>query len=327
MSTLNWTVVAAATDPARDGWADAAIIADVAAPRFVTWDEVVAEKASFQSGETVLFERMSGWDMPNPVAGQRARYREFATALAQLGAAVDDGGATLAAAVAPTLLTVDRAERDVFLRANGVPVLEGSDLDEAGRNILRPRFAATDDWIVDGWQKTLFLHRARDGFHVRRSPAEAVHGVRELKRITELLAADGIYAVANLHRAHLHNDYHDIRFALIDGEVTHAAGVVCGRTVHRPWYGGRRRELDAFLTRFGAARWEKLVLLAERTATLFPGVRSLGVDLCLDNAAAEYVFDVDPFGADLPGALGMKNTVGDGVPVRAAVLRALSAAS
>jgi hypothetical protein len=325
MRALNWTVVAAEDDPARQAWSDAANAADVAGPRFLDWDAALASEAGFRTGETVFVERMSGWDAPNPVGGQRDRYQEFTSALTRLGTAVDDGGATLAAPAAPTLLALDRAERDAFLREHGVPVLEPSDVGSAGKNIMRPRFAAADDWITDGWHTALSPHRSRDGFQVRRGPAEARVGVPEIEHIAELLAADGIHAVTDLHRVHLGGDFYDIRFALIDGKVTHTAGVVRERIVHKPWYGGRRRELDTFTSRFGEKRRDRLVRLAERTAALFPGVHSLGVDLCVDNAKAEYVFDVDPFGAELPGAVGVRGALGEGLSVRAAALRALSA--
>jgi hypothetical protein len=96
----------------------------------------------------------------------------------------------------------------------------------------------------------------------------------------------------------------------------------------REWYGGQRAEFDTFFRRFGAERWERLVALAERTATFFPGIRWLGVDLSLDNESAEYVFDVDPFGAFLPGLVGgLPNAAGKPATVRAAVLRSLSAGS
>jgi hypothetical protein len=58
------------------------------------------------------------------------------------------------------------------------------------------------------------------------------------------------------------------------------------------------------------------------------------VDLIMDNDKAEFVFDVDPFGASLPGIRGGLPSAGepqdaDGEPlsVRAAVLRALSVGS
>lgn len=329
MSILNWAVVAAEGDPARAEWKRAAQEVEVAAPRFVTWDAVLSSEAEFHAGETVFFERMSGWDAPNPVGGQGERYREFGTALAELGAAVDKSGAVLAAAVEPTLLTLDRTRLDGFLRENRFPVLGPGDLESAGGNILRSRFAASDDWIIDGWHTNLYPHRTRSGFEVWRAPAESSAGRREIQEIVGLLGADAVHAVADLHRVHLNSDFYDLRFAVVAGTVTHAAGVVRERIVHKEFYGGRRVELDKFLERFGAARWQKVVGLAERTAGLFPGIRSLGVDVILDNSDSEYVFDVNPFGAYLPGLLETRDAelvvTGENVSVKAAVLRSLSA--
>src|SRR5262249_53900780 len=161
----------------------------------------------FQPGETVFCERMSGWDAPNPVGGQRERYQEFATALADLAAAVDKSGAPLAAAGEPTLLTLDRTKRDDFLRENRIPVLDPSDLESAGSNILRPRFAATDDWIIDGWHTNLYPHRTRSGFEIRRAPAGSSGGRREIKQVVERLGADAIHAVADLHRVYLNSKF------------------------------------------------------------------------------------------------------------------------
>ena len=123
----------------------------------------------------------------------------------------------------------------------------------------------------------------------------------------------------------------------MDGKVTHAAGVAREEVVLREWYGGKRQEsthsCSVSASSGGNGWWQ----LAERTATYFPGIRSLGVDLIMDNDAAEYVFDVDPFGAYLPGLVGGLPSAGaaghdaeaeaEPLSVRAAVLRSLSADS
>ncbi len=323
-SPLNWVVVVADGDPVRAGWNRAAQAAGVAAPRFVTWASVLASEAGFRRGEHVFFERLHGWRPSNPVGGQRARHQAFEAAVRRLDATVAETGAVLVTAPETAVLALDRNDRDAFLRERGVPVLEPSDPMQAGTNIMQPRFAAADDWIADRSHTTLYPHYTRSGVEVRRGPAESSANALDIRNMAEMLEPDGIHAVAWLHRAYLDNDFYDMRFALVDGKVTHAAGVVRERIIAREWYGGRRRELADFQDRFGDARWSKLVALAERTAALFPGIRSLGVDVILDNFEAEYVFDVNPFGAHLPGLVGDPGTIGEGVSVRAAVLRSLS---
>jgi hypothetical protein len=327
MSALSWVVVATETDPARAEWMRAARDAGVAEPRVVPWSGVMGSEAEFHAGEVVFFERLHPEVPANPVGGQRARYESFAAALEQLGVATEKAGATLAAAPEKTLLALDRTKRDEFLRENDIPVLASSDLESAGNNIMRPRFAASDDWIIDGWRTQLFKHRSRTGPEVWRGPGEHSGDKAVMSELAGLLADDGIHAVDSLHRVHLDNAFHDIRFAIVDGVVTHAAGVIREQVVAREWYGGRRYELDNFLERFGAGRWERVVQLAERAATFFPGIRSLGVDLSMDNESSEYVFDIDPFGAHLPGLVGSSDTVGAGMSVRAAVLRSLATGS
>lgn len=325
-SVLTWAVVVAEDDPARGEWNRAARAAGVSAPRFVPWTSVLASEAEFQPGEYVLFERMHGWRPSNPVGGQRARYREFEAAVRRLDGTAARNGAVLVTAAETALLALDRNDRDAFLRERGIPVLEPSDPMQAGTNIMQPRFAAADDWVIDGRHTTLYPHHTRTGVEVWRSPAQSSANALDLRTMAEILEPEGLHAVAALHRVYLAGDFHDIRFALVDGKVAHAAGVVRERILARPWYGGRRRELENFLERFGDARWSKLVALAERTAALFPGIRSLGVDLILDNFEAEYVFDVVPFGASLPGLVGRPGTIGEGLSVQATVLRSLSAA-
>lgn len=325
MRTLCWAVVAADEDPARIRWVEAAHEAGVPEPRFVPWGSVLAGEADFHRGEYVICERLEGWAPSNPVGGQLKRYREFSAALTELDQAVSKAGALPVAAAAAMTLLLDRVERDGYLRNQGLPVLDGAQPGDRRSAISRSRYTASDDWIIDGWHSRLFLHRTRSGYEVWQSPAETWMDTAQLGRIAELLEPDGVHTVAGFHRCHLGNAFYDIRFAVIDGEVTHAAGVVREQFRARPWYGGRRRELEIFVERFGAERWQRLVALAERTAALFPEVRSLGVDLIADNHQAEYVFDVDPFGADLPGLVGGPGTAGAGLSVRAAVLQALSA--
>lgn len=325
---LMWAVVAAGDDPARARWNRAAQEAGVAAPRFATWASVLASEAEFRPGEYVFFERLRGWQPANPVGGQRARYQEFEAASRLLEATAAKTGAVLVAAAETTLLALDRDDRDAFLRERGIPVLEPSDPMRAGTNIMQPRFAAADDWLAAGRSTTLYPHRTRTGVEVWRGPAASSANALDIRNMAEILEPEGIHAVTSLSHVGLGHPLRDLRFGLVDGKVTHTAAVVREYVRPRPWYGGRRGGLEKIRDGFGEARWSKLVALAERTAALFPGIRSLGVDLILDRFDAErleYVFDVNPFGASLPGLAGNPGTIGDGLSVQATILRALSA--
>jgi hypothetical protein len=44
----------------------------------------------------------------------------------------------------------------------------------------------------------------------------------------------------------------------------------------REYFGGRRREIDAYRRRFGADAWQDLIAIAERAAAAFPGLRAVG---------------------------------------------------
>lgn len=329
MSIPNWTVVATEDDPARAEWTRAAQDADVAGPRFVAWSAVVDSQAEFQPGEVVFAERLYPCFAENPVGGQRARYGALQAALSQLDAVLAEAGATPATPAEPALLALDRTKCAALLRESGVPVLDASDVSSVGGNFLRPRYAGSDDWMIDSWRTRLFRHRVRTGgYEVRRGLGQVSGDKKELADIVALLAGDGIHAVEALHRVHLGNYFYDFRLAVVDGKVTHAAGVPREGEVLREWYGGRRLEIDQFLERFGIERWERLAALAERTATFFPGIRSLGVDLIMDNHTSEYVSDVNPFGAHLPGLLvAPPNVEREYMTVREAVLRSLSAGS
>jgi hypothetical protein len=329
MTTPNWTVVATEDDPARAEWTRAAQDADVAGPRFVSWSAVVDSEAEFQPGEVVFAERLYPCVAENPVRGQRARYVELQAALSQLDAALAKAGAISATPAEPALLALDRTRCAAFLRESGVPVLQASDVSSVRDNVLRPRYAGSDDWTIDCWRTRLFRHRTRSGgFEVRRGFGQAARGKPELAEVVALLTDDGIHAVESLHRVYLGFHFCDIRLAVVDGKVTHAAGVTREEEILREWYGGKRQEIDQFLERFGIERWERLVALAERTATFFPGIRSLGVDLIMDNDTSEYVADVNPFGAYLPGLIvAPPNVEREHMTVRDAVLRSLSADS
>src|SRR2546423_1425115 len=217
----------------------------------------------------------------------------------------------------------------VVVVADGDPVRAGWNRAAQAAGVAAPRFVTWASVLASeaGFRRGehVFFERLQwQPSHPVGGQAESSVNALDIRNMAEMLEPDGIHAVAWLHRAYLDNDFYDMRFALVDGKVTHAAGVVRERIIAREWYGGRRRELADFQDRFGDARWSKLVALAERTAALFPGIRSLGVDVILDNFEAEYVFDVNPFGAHLPGLVGDPGTIGEGVSVRAAVLRSLS---
>jgi hypothetical protein len=192
--------------------------------------------------------------------------------------------------------------------------------------------------------------------------------------VRDLLGRDDeTYAVADLPTAYLNRVQYRFRFSVVDGRVTHAAGRPADLRPAREYFGGRRREIEAYCARFGASAWQDLIGIAEQAAAAFPGLRSVGVDLAPDQVgrrdinrgtpdpdaiakakkhmselsekfgivfpeiplrmdaassptvAHDVVYDIDPFGAHLPGAHGLPGTTGEGLDVPATVLRGWAA--
>lgn len=318
MSTLRWAVVHAPEDAAVPAWTAAATAVDAPRPRLVPWAEVLDGTAEFSEGELVQAERLTPVT-PLRYGGSGERYERFTAALGVLGERLKADGAELMADAAETLLALDRKRCTEHLAALGVSV------PEAGNAIARQRFAEPGDAISElrgngSVVSTLKLVRTRDGEELHHS----LHGsYYEASAIGEILARDGeVFTVADLPTAYLNGDQHRFRFAVIDGRVTHAAGRLAEKALAREYFGGRRREIEAYHERFGAEKWQQVVALAEQAATAFPGLRSLGVDIAASQGSEpDVVYDIDPFGARLPAALGLLGGIGEGLQVPAAALR------
>jgi len=289
MSTLRWTLVHAPDDPAISAWTAAAATADAPKPRLVPWADVLNGTATFGDGELVHAERL--------IPARPTRY-----------------GAS--------------RERHEHLAAADVPV------PEAGARFVRQRFAEPGDAISEvrgsGVITTLSLTRTRSGFELRHTlhsgfhhRARDDHAVDEAGSVHDLLVRDDeTFTSGELPTAYLNSAQHRFRFAVVDGQVTHAAGRLADKPVAREYFGGRRREIDAYHQRFGAEAWQRLIGIAEQAAAAFPGLRAIGVDIAASQVKGpDVVYDIDPFGARLPAALGLPGTAGEGLDVAATMLR------
>lgn len=318
MSTLRWAVVHAPEDAAVPAWTAAAAAVDVPQPRLVPWAEVLDGTAGFNEGELVHAERLTPVT-PLRYGGSGERHEQFAAALGVLGERLKADGAEAAADPAETLLALDRRRCTEHLAASGVSA------PGAGDQFARQRFAEPGDAVSQlrgngSVVSTLRLVRTREGDELHHGLHGSYH---EAGAIGEILARDGeIFTVGDLPTAYLNGEQYRFRFAVVDGRVTHAAGRLADTVLAREYFGGRRREIEAYHERFGAEKWQQVVALAERAATAFPGLRALGVDIAASQAGRpDVVYDIDPFGARLPAALGLPGGIGEGLRVQAAALR------
>lgn len=326
MSDLTWALVCTPDDPAVAAWTAAAATLGAPPPRLVPWSDVLGGAAVFRAGELVHAERLIP-AAPNRYGGSRSRYERLAAALRTLHERIAADGATATAEAPAVLLALDRQRCTEHLAATGVPV------PQAGSRFLRQRFAEPGDAVSEsrgGIRTTLALVRTRTGFELRHT----LHGqhyaetggdgaVDEAGIVGELLAReDEIFAVDDLPTAYLNDAQHHFRFAVVDGNVTHAAGRLADSLLAREYYGGRRREIDAYHHRFGPEAWKRLIGIAERAAAAFPGLRTVGVDIAASQTGGpDVVYDIDPFGARLPSALGLPGTAGETLEVTATALR------
>jgi hypothetical protein len=327
MSTLNWALVHAPDDPAISAWAAAAATAAAPKPRLVPWADVLDGTATFGDGELVHAERLIPAS-PTRYGSSRERYERLTAALSTLHTRLAVDNATATADPAAILLALDRKRCSEHLAAADVPV------PEAGERFVRQRFAEPGDAISEdrgnGVITTLALTRTRNGFELRHTlhsgycrGVDDDHAVDEAGSVLELLARDDeTFTCGDLPTAYLDGAQYRFRFAVIDGQVTHAAGRLADKPLAREYFGGRRREIDAYLRRFGAEAWHRLTGIAEQAAAAFPGLRAIGVDIAASQVKGpDLVYDIDPFGARLPAALGLPGTAGEGLEVATTMLR------
>ena len=335
MSDPRWALVHAPDDPAVAAWIAAAAAVDAPKPRLVPWADVLNGSATFDDGELVHAERLTPV-VPTRYGGSRDRYDRLAAALATLNDRLAADNATSTADASATLLALDRKRCTEHLAAAGLPVPVAA----TGKSVVRQRFAEPCDamsWLSahgDGVSTSLALARTRGGYELRHTlrvryypggtddpPGSQGHMVRDL-----LARDDETFAVGELPTTYFDSAQQRFRFAVIDGRVTHAAGRNADTLVAREYFGGRRREIDAYRERFGAEAWHRLIDLAEQAAAAFPGLRALGVDLAAGQIdgqvdGPDLGCEIDPFGARLPAALGLPGTAGEGLEVAATTLR------
>jgi hypothetical protein len=327
MSTLNWALVHAADDPAISAWTAAAATAHAPKPRLVPWTDVLDGTARFGDGELVHAERLIP-ATPTRYGSSRERYERLAAALSTLHTRLAADHAAATTDPAAILLALDRKRCSEHLAAADVPV------PEAGESFVRQRFAEPGDAISEDHGSVvitaLAVTRTRNGFELRHTPhsghyrgVDDEHAVDEAGSVRDLLAReDETFTCGELPTAYLDGAQYRFRFAVIDGQATHAAGRLADKPPAREYFGGRRREIDAYHRRFGAEAWHRLIGIAEQAAAAFPGLRAIGVDIAASQVKGpDVVYDIDPFGARLPAAPGLPGTAGEGLEVAATMLR------
>lgn len=325
-------MVAVPEDPAIGMWTRAADATGVARPRIVPWAEVLDGSACFTAGELVHAERLTP-AVPLRYGGSRARYEAFAKALGLLDALIASAGATASADSTALLLALDRQRCAEYLSVAGVPV------PQVGGEVVRQRFAEPGDAIFHVGvhiRTPMTLLRSRSALELRHQSAQRAYRGAKHQSDDEIVTGeivrdllereDETYRVKDLPYAYLNEALYRFRFAVLDGRVTHAVGRLADDRPAREYFGGKRRDIAAYCERFGDSAWQDLIRIAEHAAAVFPSLRLVGVDVAPDQTGGrDFVYDIDPFGPRLPGALGLEGTAGEGLELPATVLRAWAA--
>lgn len=326
MNGRRWALVAAAEDLETAAWAKAIAAVGGQEPRRVPWSAVLDGSAAFKAGELVHALRLIP-TTPARYGGSRERYEGLAAALDRLQTLVTEAGATVTVEPGDALLALDRLRCSQHLATAGITI------PLPGRRVLRQRYAEPGDAVTEvrggGIFTTLTPARTRDGYELRNSRRQREYrdygfrAIADTAVVRDLLEQhEEVVGVENLSYIYVDGDLYRFRLAVVDGEVTHAAGRFGEFRLAREYYGGRRREVEAFQATRGET-WAELVALAERAATAFPGLRSVGVDVTAGPRGDDLaVYDIDPFGARLPGALGLINGGGEGLDVASTTVRA-----
>ena len=222
------------------------------------------------------------------------------------------------------LRAFDKIDCHRHCRAAGVPVPEplgpvGGFDELAGRAaaagwdrvFLKPAHGSSASGVVA-------LHRTRGGW-VAVTSAELVRGgggVRlynslKVRRYTNLDDVRDLVDELARHRVHVERwlpkaatggRTYDLRLVTIAGEPRHTVARTARSPLTNLHLGGRRGDLPALLRRVPPDRWEAMWDTARRTAALFPGSLTLGLDLLFTPGHRRHaLLEVNAFGDLLPG--------------------------
>lgn len=158
----------------------------------------------------------------------------------------------------------------------------------------------------DGWRNSL---------RVRAYTSE-----REVARLIDALAPDGLHVERWMPKAALDGRLLDLRVVVIAGEPAHAVVRTGTAPMTNLHLGGSRGDLEAVRSRLD---WQEAMSVCARAAACFPGSLMVGVDLLVGLGWRRLaVGEVNAFGDLLPGLTGLPGSRAEGADTHTAQINA-----
>ncbi|EST30503.1 hypothetical protein N566_21100 [Streptomycetaceae bacterium MP113-05] len=343
-------------------FADAVLAAGLPCPRVLPWAEVLCSGASLHAGETVRIDSpgedtevdrlLRGAVDGTRVEGSARWYREFTGAVAGIARAAAGAGARLLDDPDELAVLFDKRLCHGVLAAAGVPVpaspTSGPDaprprnwrevvglLDGAGvrRAFLKPPHGSSASGVVafahgpgGRMRAVTSVEQDEEGRLFNSLRVRALHTEREIARLVDALAPDGLHLEQWIPKAAQHGRAADLRVLVVDGRATHAVVRTSRSPMTNLHLGGRRGDLALARTAVETAggRWEDVTEVCERAAACFPSTLCVGVDLLPGTGWRRFaVGEVNAFGDLLPGLAGFAGGCAEGKGAYAAQVEAV----
>lgn len=359
MSSLRLAVVGNPDNRRVGLFNEAAASLGMAAPRVVSWLEVLNGTAAFHAGEVVridspgedaevtrLLRGESGPVDMYRVEGTRAWYEGFVKVLEALHSSIEAAGAQALASAEETAIVFDKARCHALLSELGISVprvipdvVDFESLVASQRKhrwedaYVKIRHGSSASGVVKIFgrfgelraETSTELHRVPNGYELYNSLKFRNYRQRsEIRMVIDRLAQDGLHVEQAVHKLTIQRQSTDLRLVTVGGRVTHAVGRSSDLPITNLHLGGRRREVAEYREVIGESRWAQVIDLAERTAACFPRSHCLGIDILSDHER-DYVGEVNAYGDLLPRLLGLPGTPGEGVDTYTAQLESLQA--
>lgn len=341
-------------------FADAVGAAGHAAPRVLTWRDVLRGRYAFAPGEFVRIDSpgenaevdrlLRGTDDPARVEGTALWYRRFTAAVRELAGAAHRAGAVTSAGAKDVAVLFDKRRCHARLAAAGVPVppalagpIGGWDglreqlkAARIPRAFVKPAHGSSASGVValsmagpGRIKATTSVETTADGrlynsLRIRHYTSET-----EVAALVDALAPDGLHVERWLPKAAQGGRAADLRVVVVAGRATHAVVRTSRHPMTNLHLGGARGDLEAARAAIGAAggRFTDVLDVAERAAACFPGTLCVGVDVLPSTGWRRFtVGEVNAFGDLLPRLTGLPGSGAEGLDTYAAQVAAASAA-
>ncbi|PCG82822.1 hypothetical protein CIB93_27880 [Streptomyces sp. WZ.A104] len=330
--------------------------------RVVPWLRVLRGEAVFRPGESVRIDSpgenaeverlLRGVDDPTRVEGSGRWYAAFTSAVDAVARAAPAAGAEVLGSPADIAVLFDKRLCHGVLDGAGVPVPASPtsgpgapavhgwpDVRELMRGHRMPRVfvklahgsSASGVLAVESAgpgrvRASTSVERDAEGrlfnsLRVRRYTTE-----REVGRIVDALAPDGLHIERWVPKASQRGRAADLRIVVIGGRATHAVVRTSTGPMTNLHLGGVRGDLDEVRAAVSAAggSWREALSMCERAAACFPGTPCVGVDLLPTAGWRRFaVGEVNAFGDLLPGLTGLPGSGAEGLDTYAAQVAAV----